>query len=48
METLKKKCPHCGQLLGDIALKCRRCKEWVPNEVFVRLCAEDVTLVKDT
>lgn len=42
-----KKCPYCGQLLSNIALKCTRCKKWVDNEVFRRLCEDDVKLIKN-
>jgi hypothetical protein len=43
---MNKKCPHCDQPLGEAAFKCSRCKEWVPNELFNRLCDEDVKLIK--
>ncbi len=42
-----KKCPYCGQSLSNIALKCTRCKKWVDNEVFRRLCEDDVKLIKN-
>lgn len=44
---MKKKCPHCGQTLHDAAFKCSRCKKWVPNELFNRLCDDDVKLIKN-
>jgi hypothetical protein len=47
VEATKKKCPHCGQSLHGAALKCSRCERWVPNELFDRLCDEDVQLIKD-
>jgi hypothetical protein len=46
-EGVKKICPHCGHLLHNTAFKCDQCKKWVPNELFERLCDEDVTLIKD-
>lgn len=42
----QKKCPHCGQTLSASAFTCSRCKKWVPNEVFDRLCSEDVEVMK--
>jgi len=45
---MAKNCPHCGQLLDDAAFKCSRCERWVPNELFRRLCAEDITLIKNS
>ena len=47
VEATKKKCPHCGQSLHYAAIKCSRCKKWVPNELFDRLCDEDVKLIKN-
>lgn len=47
VEATKKKCPHCGQSLHYAAIKCSRCKKWVPNELFNRLCNEDVELIKN-
>jgi len=47
VEAIKKKCPHCGQSLHYAAIKCSRCKKWVPNELFNRLCNEDVELIKN-
>lgn len=44
--TMDKKCPYCGQTLRDSAFKCSRCKRWVPNELFDRLCDDDVKLIK--
>jgi len=46
-EATEKECPHCGQTLRDAAFKCSRCKKWVPNELFNRLCDEDVKLIKN-
>jgi hypothetical protein len=46
-EALKKICPHCGQQLQDSAFKCSQCKKWVPNELFNKLCDEDVNLIKN-
>jgi hypothetical protein len=45
VQPMKKKCPHCGQSLNYAAIKCSRCKEWVLNELFDRLCNEDVKLI---
>ena len=45
VEATKKKCPHCGQSLDYAAIKCSRCKKSVPNELFDRLCNEDVQLI---
>jgi len=42
-----KKCPYCGQPLNNAALKCTRCNKWVDNEVFDRLCDDDVKLIKN-
>jgi len=42
-----KKCPYCGQSLDNAAFKCTRCKKWVDNEVFNRLCDDDVKLIKN-
>jgi len=42
-----KKCPYCGRPLHNAAFKCTRCNKWVDNEVFRRLCEEDVKLIKD-
>jgi len=47
IKDVKKRCPYCGQSLHDAALKCSRCKEWVPNELFNRLSDEDVKLIKN-
>jgi hypothetical protein len=47
IESINKKCPYCGQPLPDFAFKCSQCKKWVPNELFNRLCAEDIKLIKD-
>jgi len=47
MSNINKKCPYCGQPLPDSAFKCSQCKKWVPNELFNRLCAEDIKLIKD-
>ncbi len=46
-ETVGKRCPHCGKSLNDSMMKCPRCEQWVTHEVFDRLCAEDVTLIKN-
>jgi len=45
--NLTKKCPYCGQLLDNAAFKCTRCNKWVDNEVFHRLCDDDVKLIKN-
>jgi len=42
-----KKCPYCGRPLNNAAFKCTRCNKWVDNEVFRRLCEDDVKLIKD-
>jgi len=42
-----KKCPYCGRPLPNAASKCTRCNKWVDNELFNRLCADDVKLIKD-
>jgi len=42
-----KKCPHCAELLNNAAFKCTRCGKWVDNEVFNRLCEDDVKLIKN-
>jgi len=42
-----KKCPYCGQSLDNAALKCTRCNKWVDNELFDRLCEDDVKLIKN-
>lgn len=42
-----KKCPYCGRPLHNAAFKCTRCNKWVDNEVFRRLCEDDVKLIKD-
>lgn len=47
VEAKEGKCPHCGQTLHHGALMCSRCKKWVPNELFNRLCNEDVEVIKD-
>ena len=47
MEAMTNKCPYCGQLLHDTALKCSRCKKWVPNELFNKLCDKDIKRIKD-
>lgn len=46
-ETVGKRCPHCGKSLNDSMIKCPKCEQWVTHEVFDRLCAEDVTLIKN-
>lgn len=48
MEPAGKTCPHCGQSLHHTAMRCGRCKEWVPNELFERLCSEDTALIRDS
>ena len=42
-----KKCPYCGRPLHNAAFKCTSCNKWVDNEVFRRLCEDDVKLIKD-
>jgi hypothetical protein len=44
---MEKNCPYCGHALQDAALKCSQCNNWVPNELFNKLCDEDVILIKD-
>jgi len=46
-EGLTKSCPYCGQVLGNAYFKCTRCNKWVDNEVFHRLCDDDVKLIKN-
>jgi len=46
-EMTTKECPHCGQLLGSAAFKCTRCKKYVDNEVFNKLCDSDVKLIEN-
>ena len=43
---MERKCPYCGQTLHYVAFKCTRCNKWVDNEVFNRLCEDDVKLIK--
>ncbi|MFH1640168.1 MAG: hypothetical protein ABIB93_07680 [Chloroflexota bacterium] len=42
-----KKCPNCGQMIEDAAFKCSQCHQWVDNEVFAKIGAEDVRLIKE-
>jgi hypothetical protein len=42
-----KKCPYCGQSLDNAAFKCTQCNKWVDNEVFEKLCDEDIKLIKN-
>jgi hypothetical protein len=42
-----KKCPYCGRPLHNAAFKCTSCNKWVDNEVFRRLCEDDVKFIKD-
>ena len=46
-KNLTKKWPYCGQSLNNAAFKCNRCNKWVDNEVFNKLCDDDVRLIKD-
>jgi len=41
-----KKCANCGQILDDLALKCKNCKAYVDNETFQCLCDDDIRLIK--
>lgn len=44
---ITKKCPYCGQSLDNAAFKCTRCNKWVDNELFNRLCKDDVRIIKN-
>jgi hypothetical protein len=42
-----KTCPYCGGTLHDSAFKCKSCNKWVDNEVFKKLCEDDIKLIKE-